>query len=319
MKTFRLGASTALAMTLAVLVADEAGMSAQSPQSQPLVQAGNVVHLGVIKAPNGAGLGAGPNGMAVDGNIWYFGCNYAGVAVLTLPPLGGTAQVTSPCAVFPNIDQVHPTDRHVVTGGVLPWLGRVVTSAYVYYDGSGLGARSHWAGTNVASLSGPYRVGTDRAGMVGGYMGVIPPEWRTLLGGPALTGQCCIPIIGRSSFGPSVSVFNPADLGVQATIPSTMLIGYPIEHQNLGRVGCQPAQHLLRRHRSTGVGVVPRGHALDSVHGTPRRLVVLRPGTANPALVGTIDPASPIPLLLRSARCVPGQPRPAVSPDDVGV
>ena len=236
MNRFRLDARAVLAVTLAsLLVADEGGISAQSPQSQPLVQAGNVVHLGVINAPNGAGLGAGPNGMAVDGNTWYFGCNSAGVAVLTLPPLGGTAQVTSPCTAFPNIDQVHPTDRRVVTGGVLPWLGRVVTSAYVYYDGSALGAKSHWAGANVASLSGPYKVGTDRAGMVGGYMGAIPPEWRALLGGPALTGQCCIPIIGRSSFGPSVSVFDPADLGVQATISSTMLIGYPIEHQNLGR------------------------------------------------------------------------------------
>ncbi len=291
MKSFRLGASTVLAMTLAVLVADEAGMSAQSPQSQPLVQAGNVVHLGVIKAPNGAGLGAGPNGMAVDGDIWYFGCNYAGAAVLTLPPLGGTAQVTSPCATFPNIDQVHPTDRHVVTGGVLPWLGRVVTSAYVYYDGSGLGARSHWAGTNVASLSGPYKVGTDRAGMVGGYMGVIPPEWRTLLGGPALTGQCCIPIIGRSSFGPSVSVFDPADLGVQATIPSTMLIGYPIEHQNLGRWDASPPSTYYGGTDQLGSVSFPAGTRSILFTGRHGDWWCYGPGTPNQALVGTIDPS----------------------------
>jgi hypothetical protein len=58
-------------------------------------------------------------------------------------------------------------------------------------------------------------------------MGVVPPEWRSLIGYPALTGQCCMSIISRTSSGPAVSGFNPDQVGVTAPVPSKLLIGYP--------------------------------------------------------------------------------------------
>jgi hypothetical protein len=308
MNTLPITASAALALTLAsLLFANQSGVAAQSPQSQPLVQAGDVVHIGVITAPNGAGLGGGVNGMAVEGNRWYYGCAAAGVAVLTLPPLGGTAQVISPCAWFPKTDQVHPTNREVITGGVLPWLGRIVTSGWIYYDQSGGAVRSHWTGADVASLIGPYQVGTDRAGMVGGYMGVIPQEWRALLGGPALTGQCCIPTVFRSSYGPSVSVFNPAHLGAPqilspgdagppTSVPSTMLIGYPVEHQNLGAWDANPPNTYYGGTDQLGSVSFPAGTRSILFTGRHGDSWCYGPGTANWALVGTINPnVSPYP------------------------
>ena len=88
---------------------------------------------------------------------------------------------------------------------------------------------------NLASLSGPVRVGKDFPGMIAGYMGVIPPEWRALFGGPALTGLCCTSVISRSSYGPAVSVFDPDHVGTRTPIPSKLLLAYPEAHQTLGR------------------------------------------------------------------------------------
>jgi hypothetical protein len=65
-------------------------------------------------------------------------------------------------------------------------------------------------------------------------MANVPVEWRTALGGPAVTGQCCIPIISRTSFGPALFAWNPADLGKRDPLPATPLIYYPQDHATLG-------------------------------------------------------------------------------------
>ena len=72
------------------------------------------------------------------------------------------------------------------------------------------------------------------AGMVSGFMAEVPPKWRSLLGGPALTGNCCIPIISRTSFGPAAFAFNPSRLGTTATVPDTPLLYYPQNHTTIG-------------------------------------------------------------------------------------
>ncbi len=131
---------------------------------------------------------------------------------------------------------------HPVPGGFLLFNNRLIGSAYVYYDGGYEGYRSHFYASPNWSESGPgfhgmYRVGiTDRpnGGFVGGYMALIPPEWRGALGGPALTGLGGISIISRSSYGPCAWVFNPDDLGVKDPAPATMLVGYPQGHTTLG-------------------------------------------------------------------------------------
>jgi hypothetical protein len=62
---------------------------------------------------------------------------------------------------------------------------------------------------------------------IGGYMKTIPSEWQAALGGPALTGHCCLTIISASSSGPSISVFDPDDVGVKNPIPGFTLLYYP--------------------------------------------------------------------------------------------
>ena len=48
------------------------------------------------------------------------------------------------------------------------------------------------------------------------------------LGGPALTGNGAIPIIGATSVGPAATVFNPDDVGVKDTIPGKTVLFYPL-------------------------------------------------------------------------------------------
>lgn len=221
------------------------------PRTRPLVQATDLAYLGSFTVPTtdgtgrpdtvaGLTYGSGALGLGADGASLYFGCVYnASLSRISIPALGGAASIVDPCVAVPNLAKINPTDpnrQHV--GGSLWWGGRLIASAYSSYDGAGTASASHFAGATVGSLAGPYRVGSDRPGLLGGYMGVIPTEWRALLGGPVLTGQCCISIISRSSYGPAASVFDPATLGSGAET-STLLVGYPTEHQTLGNPDVQ--------------------------------------------------------------------------------
>jgi hypothetical protein len=124
-------------------------------------------------------------------------------------------------------------DYTVKLGGTLIFNNRLIVSAYGYYDANANQVLSHFTSLPDLSVtgdaSGPYQVG-DWAGIVSGYMTSIPLEWRQAFGGPALTGNCCLSIISRTSYGPAVSAFNPDDLGSLDPVPSTPVLYYPGEH-----------------------------------------------------------------------------------------
>ncbi len=212
------------------------------PQQMPLLQGGDLRYLGQFTLPNKDGdgtlltWGGTALSMGADGVSLYFGCLYGTrVARVSIPSVGGVGTVLEPCRGVPNLNAINPNDPNAkLLGGVLAWNGRLILSGFAYYDGGGTATTSHFVGAAIATASGPYKVGTEQPGLVAGYMGVVPTEWRTLLGGPALTGQCCIAIISRSSYGPSVSVFDPADIGTRSPVPATMLVGYPEAHQTVG-------------------------------------------------------------------------------------
>jgi hypothetical protein len=125
-------------------------------------------------------------------------------------------------------------------GGLLVHGGRLIGTSYVYYDAGGSATRSHFTSSLNLSrhgdFAGMFTVGTEGAGWVGGYMAHIPPEWQTALGGPVLTGLSGVCIVSRSSYGPTVSVFDPAALGT-APAPARLLVGYTYDHSTLGTWG----------------------------------------------------------------------------------
>lgn len=136
-----------------------------------------------------------------------------------------------------KIDETGGTGSNKI-GGQLVYRGRLYGSVYVYYDASGSQVVSHWVRPSTSlsggGANGLYQVGNLGAGFVSGFMAQVPRTWRRRLGGPALTGNCCIPIISRTSFGPAVFAFDPARLGVIEPVPARPLVYYPQEHPTIG-------------------------------------------------------------------------------------
>jgi hypothetical protein len=122
----------------------------------------------------------------------------------------------------------------LMLGGYLVANNKLYFDGYRYYDGSGCQTLSHFARplslSTRGQVQGPFPlISGNNAGPVSGPMGFIPPEWQTLLGGPAFTSQCCIPIISRTSWGPDFYVWNPATLSAAGT-PTTALLAYSDQH-----------------------------------------------------------------------------------------
>lgn len=215
---------------------------AQSPTSLPLVQQGNLRYLGSFGLPrnDGSGVAAGDlayggtaMGMSASGGLFVAGHDQTQrLCEVSIPALGGTATIRQRCVDVTEGRMLQIDNEGIKLGGSLVYNGRLIVSAFSFYDADGDQVTSHFvSGTTLAStgdVTGPVRVGTAPAGFVSGYMGLVPAEWRALLGGPALTGNCCIPIISRTSSGPAVSVFNPDDVGRVSPVPARQLLGYPL-------------------------------------------------------------------------------------------
>lgn len=195
---------------------------------------------------------------------------------LNLNELATSSVVQSPINLTDgNWDNVRedgtPVENGARPGGFLLYGNKLVGSAWAYYDASGANSfRSHFTaspdwGTTGTLFSGLKKVGVNpvypnmaNGGWVGGYMAKIPQEWHANLGGPALTGQGAIPIITRTSWGPSLWVFDPDKLGVVSPVPAKMLVGYPETHPTLGGYSDAPSPYF---NRSTDFGgiVFPEG------------------------------------------------------------
>ena len=137
---------------------------------------------------------------------------------------------------FREIEQGGPNGA--VIAGLLVDGDRLYATGSIYYDAMNSQVVSHFShSTNLSepSFAGMSRVWEKgKAGFVGGYMSNIPSEWQSLLGGPALTGQCCIPIVTRTSFGPAAFGFDPAGIGTGTSVEASPLLYYTKEHATLG-------------------------------------------------------------------------------------
>jgi len=122
--------------------------------------------------------------------------------------------------------------------GLLVYDQRLYGSGLIYYDANNTQTLSHFSRPLTLSERGAgpvQRVGAKgRTGFVAGYMALVPPEWQSKLGGPAVTGQCCVPIVSRTSWGPAAFAWDPAELKKNAPVSATPLVYYDNEHQTLG-------------------------------------------------------------------------------------
>ncbi len=119
--------------------------------------------------------------------------------------------------------------------GMLPYNGRLIVAATSWYDAPCAQNASHGVSTfNLAETTdfAGFRTitATANARSLGGYMTIIPNEWRALFGGPALTGNSALSIISCISSGPAATVFDPAQIEVQPAVHGTTVIYYPLNH-----------------------------------------------------------------------------------------
>jgi hypothetical protein len=210
----------------------------------PLLSKSALSYLGAFSVPHQDDLGnplgyggyalgydAAQHGLYFGGHDWYQELCEIGIPATIA--LTQTASILQNCTDVTEGRLSLVDQDSIKLGGSLIFNGRLIVSAYSYYDADGSQVLSHFASNPDLSMqgdvSGPYQVG-DWAGIVSGYMTTIPPEWRSAFGGPALTGNCCLSIISRSSYGPAVSVFNPDNVGMLDPVPAAPILYYPQNH-----------------------------------------------------------------------------------------
>ncbi len=219
----------------------QAVSAAGSLDPLPRVFPAGLSYVGAFRVPNqdssGRPLGYGGHALSYDaaahglyfgGHDWYQELCEIGIPAVI--DLGHTATILQNCTDVTEGRLGLIDDGTVKLGGTLLHNGQLIVSAYTYYDADGDQTLSHFGGlpdlSQTGDVQGPYQVGAW-AGIVSGYMAPVPPEWQADFGGPALTGNCCLSIISRTSYGPAVSVFDPDDIGTANPVPATSLLYYP--------------------------------------------------------------------------------------------
>ena len=104
-----------------------------------------------------------------------------------------------------------------------------------------------------------------RPGHTAGWMSPIPGQWRSVLGGDFLTGNSSgIPIMSRTSVGPSAFVFNPLHVvgkrSVSTPISTTKLLDFSLAHRLHNDLPNESRQNDLWNHLSRAVyGIIVPG------------------------------------------------------------
>jgi hypothetical protein len=288
-------AASGVAAAPAISLEGSPGSATRRPHSlasEPLLKRSSLVYLGSFRLPpaqsssrtfdyGGTALAYDParNGLFAVGHA-----QFQLTAEVSIPALSRATHVAS-------LPQAHylqgfndPTDGLIGRppsccgtdiGGQLVIGSRLYGSVYVYYDAAGKQVRSQWARPSTSLTRGRarglFQVGSQGAGYVSGFMAAVPSPWQRPLGGAALTGNCCIPIISRTSFGPAAFSFDPSSLRAGRVNPDHPLVYYPQNHTTLGPWdgGWDPDQGRLFDGGTTITGTVfPAGSRSVLFFGT---------------------------------------------------
>jgi hypothetical protein len=230
----------------------DGALSAQSvnPLTLPRLAVSNITYTGGFRLPataQGDDFSYGGSHMAYNParNSLFVNSVRHKVAEVTIPAAVNTTDIdrmsfASYLQPFsdPSEGRLHEMGDGTILAGLLVHGNRLYATGSIYYDGDNEQVVSHFSrSTNLSepSMRGMSQVWeTGRAGYVGGYMASVPAQWHALLGGPAITGQCCIPVVRRTSYGPAAFGFDPAGIGPNTALPATPLLYYTDDHATLG-------------------------------------------------------------------------------------
>jgi hypothetical protein len=276
--------------------------SAQShPSSLQRLDESDLNYLGGFRVPGDAiagtnfTYGGGPIAFNPANRSLFVGSSDGKVAEISIPaPLNTADPKAMPVATYLQPAFIDPTEGHrhevsssdVVLYGLMVHDNRLVGATSIYYDARYSQKLSHFArplSLLERRFSGWSEVGeTGRSGLVSGWMSAVPAEWQSELGGPAITGQCCIPIITRTSYGPSAFAFDPSRVG-QPTVPAQPLLYYDSAHPTLGQWEDSNATYGMAT-RVGGVAIIAGTRTALFVGSNGLGPACYGAGTANQAL-----------------------------------
>lgn len=114
--------------------------------------------------------------------------------------------------------------------GLLVYGDKLIGTSKVYYDGAYAQRLTHFTHSlelSQSSFAGNFELDVNIfKGVLPGYLGLIPAEYQTLLGGKVITGMGFGSIATASSYGPSVTVFDPDDFNMQTSATAIPLQYY---------------------------------------------------------------------------------------------
>jgi hypothetical protein len=195
----------------------------------PRLQSTDMSYLGYFTVPQGTGATFSYGGMGLamgpDGASLYYGGHAFEQALgrISIPAIGGTASIiTQPTGVPGSTGGENATEL----AGALVWNNRLlVTKRNKYSAGAYNGVIT--AGSTSISGFGPMRGFAGRDGHFFGYMGIIPPEWRSAFGAPCFIGNGVMSIVSACTNGPSFYAFDPDDVNVVSPVPNFECMAFP--------------------------------------------------------------------------------------------
>lgn len=225
----------------------------------PLLRSSNIVYEGAFRLPaatfgdSSLNYSEGPlEYNSINGSIFIVGhAHHQNIAEFAVPGLAKSYNLSSlPMASAPL--QIFTPVLSRATGGNPQSLDRIggmeyistpssnqlIINAYEYYDAPGDNTHTTLVARNSKNLTsctvdGFYSF-AGGAGHTSGWISPIPAEWRGPLGGSYITGQSSgIPIISRTSVGPSAFSFNYTDITSSeppTPVPTSKLLDFSLAH-----------------------------------------------------------------------------------------
>jgi hypothetical protein len=218
-----------------------------------LLAAGDLVYQGAFKLPHGpvgsSSFDYGGTAIAFNperGSLFIVGHDQQQqVAEIAIPAIVNsswllrlnTATVLQPFADVTRgrLASINPDDPNTKKiGGLFPYKQHLIATGYSFYDANASQRVSHFVSgqdlTGAGGARGPFKVGDVAAGLVSGYLAGVPARWQDALGGDLFTGQCCLSVISRTSYGPALFSVRAAELGGESSAAATPLLYYPKDH-----------------------------------------------------------------------------------------
>lgn len=200
---------------------------------------------------SGQALSFNPDGNGESGSLFLAGHLGLMVAEISIPALvnsTSTGSLNRSRIVQPfgdpmdgKLGSISPGGGSTNIGGT--WFSNLglMSTGYVYYDGTSAATGSHFiSGPSLSTggdTQGPSRIGSLNPGYVGGYIAQVPDSKRGDLGGMDLfSGQSGLSVLGRTSLGPAAVAFHSMDVGI-TNASGLPLVYYPLNHATLGVAG----------------------------------------------------------------------------------